>query len=331
MKLTHQRKTLQLKETFSIAHGNFDFRNALLITLSHDGKSGYGECVEIFYYAISLEDFEKKLEIISKEFENQQIVHPKDFFIYLKSLQLHSFLLSAIDCAYWDLYGKLQGKSFSELNDIQNPQLPTSSFTISIANIDEQILKIKASNWNSFKVKCNHLDKENFEKLLNLNKNIAIDANASFSLEDCNWLENSGFGQKLLYVEQPLAIGNFSSLKYSSTVNWMADEDCQDISSLPKLKPHYQSINLKLMKCGGITPALELIYEAKKLGFKIMIGCMTESSVGISAGIAVASLCDFADLDGANLIANDYATGSYVENGILHLSEQAGLGIVLIR
>ncbi len=110
MKLTHQRKILQLKETFSIAHGNFDFRNALLITLSHEGKSGYGECVEISYYDISLDDFEKKLEIISKEFENQEIVHPKDFFIYLKSLQLHSFLLSAVDCAYWDLLALSSGK-----------------------------------------------------------------------------------------------------------------------------------------------------------------------------------------------------------------------------
>lgn len=330
MKLTHQRKILQLKETFSIAHGNFDFRNALLITLSHDGKSGYGECVEITYYDISLEDFENDLAKIKSEIELQEINHPKEFFKFLQSLKLHSFLLSALDCAYWDLYGKLQGKSFSELNDIQNPQLPTSSFTISIANIDEQILKINASNWNSFKIKCNILDKENFQKLLNLNKKIAIDANASFSLEDCNWLENNGFGQKLLYVEQPLAIENFSGLKNSSSVNWMADEDCQDISSLEKLQPHYQSINLKLMKCGGITPALQLISEAKKLGFKIMIGCMTESSVGISAGIAVASLCDFADLDGANLISNDYATGSYVEKGILHLSEKAGLGITLL-
>ena len=330
MKLNHQRKTLQLKETFSIAHGNFDFRNALLITLSHDERSGYGECVEITYYGISLEDFENDLAKIKGEIELQNIIHPKEFFKFLESLKLHSFLLSALDCAYWDLYGKLKGKSFSELNDIQNPQLPNSSFTISIANIDEQILKINASNWNSFKVKCDHLDKENFQKLLNLNKKIAIDANASFSLEDCNWLENSDFGEQLLYVEQPLAIGNFSGLNNSSAVNWMADEDCQDISSLSKLKPHYQTINLKLMKCGGITPALELISEAKKLGFKIMIGCMTESSVGISAGIAVASLCDFADLDGANLIANDYATGSYVENGILHLSEKGGLGIELI-
>lgn len=75
--------------------------------------------------------------------------------------------------------------------------------------------------------------------------------------------------------------------------------------------------------------SLELISEAKKLGFQIMIGCMTESSVGISAGVAVAALCNLADLDGAQLISNDYASGSFIENGKLHLSTNAGLGISL--
>lgn len=110
----------------------------------------------------------------------------------------------------------------------------------------------------------------------------------------------------------------------------MADEDCQNISSLEKLRPHYAAINIKLMKCGGISPALELISEAKKLNYQVMIGCMTESSVGISAGIAVASLCDFADLDGANLISNDFAKGSFVDSGKLILSEKPGLGIEII-
>lgn len=110
----------------------------------------------------------------------------------------------------------------------------------------------------------------------------------------------------------------------------MADEDCQDITYLEKLQPHYSSINIKLMKCGGLTPALELISEAKKFGYKVMIGCMTESSVGISAGIAISGLCDFADLDGASLISNDFAKGSFVEGGKLILSEEPGLGISLL-
>ena len=330
MQLHFHKTELHLKETFSIAYGNYDKRDALVVKLSHLGKDGYGECVAINYYGINLEDFVLKLKEIQPRIENQKIIHPKEFFAFLEQFQLHHFLLSALDCAYWDLFGKLENKSFSGINQLENKTLAESSITISIAEIDEQIRKIENSSWNKFKVKCNGFNLKNTEKLLNLNRNIALDANASFTKEDCLFIqETSGF-QKLMYIEQPLEIGNFGILKNGNSVNWMADEDCQDITFLEKLKPYYSSINIKLMKCGGLTPALEMITEAKKLGYKIMLGCMTESSIGISAGCAIAGLLDFADLDGANLISNDYATGSFVDNGKIILSEKPGLGIALL-
>ena len=330
MQLHFHKTELHLKETFSIAYGNYDKRDALVVKLSHLGKDGYGECVSINYYGINLEDFVLKLKEIQPRIENQKIIHPKEFFAFLEQFQLHHFLLSALDCAYWDLFGKLENKSFSDINQLENKTLAESSITISIAEIDEQIRKIENSSWNKFKVKCNGFNLKNTEKLLNLNRNIALDANASFTKEDCLFIqETSGF-QKLMYIEQPLEIENFGILKNGNSVNWMADEDCQDITFLEKLKPYYSSINIKLMKCGGLTPALEMITEAKKLGYKIMLGCMTESSIGISAGCAIAGLLDFADLDGANLISNDYATGSFVDNGKIILSEKPGLGIALL-
>ena len=330
MQLHFHKTELHLKETFSIAYGNYDKRDALVVKLSHLGKDGYGECVSINYYGIYLEDFVLKLKEIQPRIENQKIIHPKEFFAFLEQFQLHHFLLSALDCAYWDLFGKLENKSFSDINQLENKILAESSITISIAEIDEQIRKIENSSWNKFKVKCNGFNLKNTEKLLNLNRNIALDANASFTKEDCLFIQETPGFQKLMYIEQPLEIGNFGILKNGNSVNWMADEDCQDITFLEKLKPYYSSINIKLMKCGGLTPALEMITEAKKLGYKIMLGCMTESSIGISAGCAIAGLLDFADLDGANLISNDYATGSFVDNGKIILSEKPGLGIALL-
>ena len=330
MQLHFHKTELHLKETFSIAYGNYDKRDALVVKLSHLGKDGYGECVAINYYGIYLEDFVLKLKEIQPRIENQKIIHPKEFFAFLEQFQLHHFLLSALDCAYWDLFGKLENKSFSGINQLENKTLAESSITISIAEIDEQIRKIENSSWNKFKVKCNGFNLKNTEKLLNLNRNIALDANASFTKEDCLFIQETPGFQKLMYIEQPLEIGNFGILKNGNSVNWMADEDCQDITFLEKLKPYYSSINIKLMKCGGLTPALEMITEAKKLGYKIMLGCMTESSIGISAGCAIAGLLDFADLDGANLISNDYATGSFVDNGKIILSEKPGLGIALL-
>ena len=330
MKLSWQPKKLLLKETFSISYGNYDFRNALLISLSYKDKIGFGECVAINYYGINLDEFILKLKEIRTKIEAKEIVHPKEFYQFLTSLNLHSFLCSALDCAYWDLYGKLENKSFSQLNNLNSSNLPESSYTISIAFVDEQIQKIQNSDWQKFKVKCNGLDQNYTFKLLETGKQIALDSNTSFSDDDCNFLQNNELTRNFLYIEQPRPVGEFQVLNKNLNAVWMADEDCQNSSYLEKLQPHYSAINIKLMKCGGITPAMELIREAKKFGYKIMIGCMTESSVGISAGIAVASLCDFADLDGANLISNDFARGSFVEKGKLILSENAGLGISLL-
>ena len=330
MKLSWQPKKLLLKETFSISYGNYDFRNALLISLSYKDKTGFGECVAINYYGINLDEFILKLKEIQTKIEAKEIVHPKEFYQFLTSLNLHSFLCSALDCAYWDLYGKLENKSFSQLNNLNSSNLPESSYTISIAFVDEQIQKIQNSDWQKFKVKCNGLHQNYTFKLLETGKQIALDSNTSFSDDDCNFLQNNELTRNFLYIEQPRPVGEFQVLNKNLNAVWMADEDCQNSSYLEKLQPHYSAINIKLMKCGGITPAMELIREAKKFGYKIMIGCMTESSVGISAGIAVASLCDFADLDGANLISNDFARGSFVEKVKLVLSENPGLGISLI-
>ncbi|MEO8235335.1 MAG: enolase C-terminal domain-like protein [Flavobacterium sp.] len=332
MNVSWQIVRFELKETFSIAYGNYSHREALIITLNHKGISGYGECTAIDYYHIKLEDFVVKLSAIKTLIDNQKINYPTAFYDFLLSLKLPSFLRSAIDCAYWDLYGKLEKKSFLELNAIEINQLPESSITISVASVEDQIKKIEKSNWTKFKVKCNHFDKKAIQKLVAvaLDKNIALDSNGSFRPEDCIWLQNEAISSQFSYIEQPMKPDNYSVLDCNLFANWMADEDCQDNINLLTLQSHYQSINIKLVKCGGLTPALQLIKEARALNFKLMIGCMTESSIGISAGAVLAPLVDYADLDGANLIANDIANGSKIINGKIQLSDKPGLGIFKI-
>lgn len=327
MTINWEIKELKLKETFSISYGNYDKREALLVRLSHLNRHGYGECVAIDYYHIDLKRFIIKLKEIQPLLEKQKIIHPADFFLFLSTLDLHPFLLSALDCAYWDLFGKLENKSFTELNHIPSEGLAESSITISVADIDEQIRKIERSSWNRFKVKCKGLDKNNIEQLLRLNRNIALDSNASFTDQDCLWLQEYEMSSQFSYLEQPRPVGEYRILNKKGFANWMADEDAQNLNSLEELLPYYKSINIKLMKCGGLTPALEMIRKAKELGYKTMIGCMTESTVGISAGCVLAGLTDFADLDGANLISNDYASGNFVKNGNIILSGKPGLGI----
>lgn len=329
MELRFELKQLQLKETFSIAYGNYNKREALLVELSYQNCKGYGECVAIDYYQINLQSFVLKLKEIQAQIETQKIIHPKKFFQFLLNLNIHSFLLSALDCAYWDLFGKLENQTFIELNHLPTENLVESSITISVGEIDHQIGKINRSKWNKFKVKCKGLNKGYVEKLLALDQDIALDSNASFTDEDCIWLQENAEIKKFSYLEQPKPIDHYKILKKQDFANWMADEDCQNINDLEELIPYYKSVNIKLMKCGGLTPALEMIRKARELNYNIMIGCMTESSVGISAGCVLTGLVDYVDLDGANLIFNDYAAGSFVENGKIILSPKPGLGIEL--
>jgi len=322
----------QLKEPFKIAYGVYNFRKALIVSLSYQGKSGYGECTEIDYYHIHLEDFVHTLEQLQSQFSSIGIIHPRDFYQQLTTFSLHPFLQSALDCAYWDLYGKWVDQSFGQLNQLKTANLPQSSITISMDEEPLQIAAIKNSEWDYCKVKVNHWSHSLRDQLLQTGKNISIDSNGSFSPEVCNAIASDPLSKEFLYFEQPMLKGadSYKNLNKSGFANWMADEDVQSIDDLELLQPHYKTLNIKVMKCGGLTPTLELLKKAKAMGFQLMIGCMTESTIGISAGIALASFADYLDLDGANLLANDVAAGSEIVNGKVVLSDGAGLGIRLI-
>ncbi|UPT70846.1 MAG: hypothetical protein M0D53_17650 [Flavobacterium sp. JAD_PAG50586_2] len=112
MVLSWQIVQFQLKETFAIAYGNYTHREALIVTLEMNGSKGYGECTSIDYYHISLADFDVILTQIKSKIESQNIVYPTDFYNFLLPLELPSFLRSALDCAYWDLFGKLEKRVF---------------------------------------------------------------------------------------------------------------------------------------------------------------------------------------------------------------------------
>jgi L-alanine-DL-glutamate epimerase-like enolase superfamily enzyme len=244
MQLAWQKVKLPLKETFSISYGDYSFREALIVTLSYKGISGYGECTIIDYYGINLDDLVNQLILSKTLIENQQISVPQSFYSFIKSLHLSSFVTSALDCAYWDLFGKLENKSFLEINAIDLKVIPESSITISIDDIENQIKKIENSGWSKFKVKCKGLNKESFTRLSSLNRNIALDSNASFTIEDCHWIENNELASNFTYLEQPMQVKNYTNLSRDKFANWMADEDFQNNNNLVSLLSHYKSLNI---------------------------------------------------------------------------------------
>jgi len=116
----------------------------------------------------------------------------------------------------------------------------------------------------------------------------------------------------------------------NSVLPIIADESCQVEADVIKCHNHFHGINVKLVKCGGLTSAKRMLEKAKKLQMKTMLGCMTESTVGISAIAHLLPLLDVVDMDGALLLTNDIATGVVVENGDISYSNDNGIGVTLL-
>jgi L-Ala-D/L-Glu epimerase len=158
----------------------------------------------------------------------------------------------------------------------------------------------------------------------------AFDANAAWSWEQLQSFQVALSTLSPSLLEQPLSPENHGHLEGNKEI-WgyplYADESLKTVTDLPGLKSKYHGVNIKLVKCGGLTPALNLLNEARKQGFQIMVGCMLESSLLISAGLVVAQNADWADLDGSWLLQNDPFTGLEWQSGWLRPSPNPGFGV----
>jgi L-alanine-DL-glutamate epimerase-like enolase superfamily enzyme len=337
MKVSYLPYQLKLSRAFVISYGARTHQPTLIVSISEGDYTGYGESTAISYYHVSLDEMIEKLKEIKPRIEAEKFDTPEKLWESLAPDLLatgHSFLLSAIDCASHDLFGKMQKTRIHESITPTNKSTPLSNYTISIGSTEEMIQQIKQKPWPVYKIKLGADTAP--DALLEIRKcteaNLRIDANASWSLNKAvSWLPVLiDTGVEL--VEQPFAVDDLDELdtfRKICPIPIIADESCQTAADVAHCAKHFDGINIKLMKCGGLTPALRMIDHAKKLGLKVMAGCMTESSVGISAMTQLATQLDFIDADGAVLISNDPATGVCVEDGHINFSEGYGAGIDL--
>jgi len=161
-----------------------------------------------------------------------------------------------------------------------------------------------------------------------------IDANCGWATGEATALSAEMARHGVEFIEQPLlpdAREAQAQLYRDSALPLIADENCVGEADVPRCVDHFHGINIKLCKCGGLTPARRMIAAARDHGLKVMVGCMAESSVGISAGAQLTPLIDYADLDGALLLAEDAADGIQIENGQVRLLNEPGLGIQSLR
>jgi hypothetical protein len=244
---------------------------------------------------------------------------------------------ASVDIALHDWIGKVEMKPLYTLWGL-NPTLnPFTSFTIGIDTPDIIIEKTKqAVEFKILKVKLGSLDdKEIIQAIRSVSKQpLFIDANQGWTnkeqaLRMIEWLAD----QNVLLIEQPMPKSqkeDMAWLKERSSLPLIADESVQRLSDIKAVAALFHGINIKLMKCTGLNEARAMITEARNLGLKIMLGCMTETSCAISAAAQIASLVDWCDLDGALLIKNDPFKGAYLNNGSIIATDLPGLGLVKV-
>jgi L-alanine-DL-glutamate epimerase-like enolase superfamily enzyme len=334
MQATHIPFTLELKHPFAISRFSRTSTPLLLLKLSYEGIDGYGEASMVPYLGESYASAESFLQKVdwkkfSYPFQFQEII------AYLDSLDSgNPAIKAAIDIALNDINGKILGKPCYELYGADPAKMPLTSYTIGIDK--PEVIREKVADAKGFKVIKVKLGSANDKELIQTIRSVSnlplfVDANQGWTdrkmaIDLIYWLHDQG----VLLIEQPMDKNNLEGnawLTGRSPIPILADEAVQRLADIEGLKGAYHGINVKLMKSGGMYEAHQMILKAKSLGMKVLIGCMSETSIGTQAGIALAPLCNWADLDGPYLTKNNpFDTPELVE-GRYKVEDLPGLGL----
>ncbi len=250
---------------------------------------------------------------------------------------------AAVDMALHDLWGQHLGRPLYELWGLNPARSPISSFTVSLPDDDaDYITRLKAAReYSVIKLK---LGSGSWEQDLHyvqiarqeLDGQIAVDANGGWDADSALAIIPKLMEMDMVFIEQPVARNDWEGWRIlhdalpEDRPPLIADESVQGVDHVPMIAEVVDGINIKLAKCGGLRPARQIIALARALGLKILLGCMVESSVAVTAAAHLAPLVDYADLDGNILIANDPYRGVTNTHGQLTLPSGPGLGVTPI-
>lgn len=334
--LTYKAYQLSLIHSFTTSRYTVNVQNTVVVCISKGDVTGYGEATANPYYGSTVEKLSTSINRVASIIEAVSDQHPTDLWHQLEAkLKDDYFALCAIDCAYWDYYAKLHKRTLRSFWNHGEVNLPKTNFTIGIDSIEAMKSKIKEKPWPIYKVKLGtEEDVKIIEGLRKVTDSVfRIDANCAWSVNETLQNAKKLKNLNIEFIEQPLKADDWDGmkiLKKECVLPIFADESCQRLEDVEKCAQYFDGINLKLMKCGGLTPALEMIKTARKLNIMVMAGCMTESTIGISSLSQLASQLDYIDADGAMLLQNDIATGTNFENGNIIYSGLNGAGSKLL-
>lgn len=339
MKLTFKPYPLEMQHTFTVAEYSRNTTPDVLTQIEFGGLVGYGEASMPPYLGESIDTATKFLSKVNLE----QFPDPfrvDDILTYVDAIAMGNPAAKAsIDIALHDLLGKLINQPLYKLWGLNPDKTPLTDFTIGIDTPDV----VRAKTIEAMKMKQNlkllkvKLGKGNDKEMINTVREITdvplyVDVNQGWpdkhkALDMIFWLKEKG----IVLVEQPMPKNlrdDMSWLTENSPLPTMADEAFQRLPDIvDKLHGVYMGINIKLMKSTGLYEAKKMITVARALNMKVMIGCMTETSCGVSAAAQLAPMVDYADMDGNLLIKNDPFEGMKVVDGKVILNDLPGIGI----
>lgn len=333
MDIKYKISNIPFKHPFTISKGTKTHQKAFLVEMGLRGIKGYGEAPAINYYNISVEKMKEDLEAKMYFFDKATFNIPERFWHYLYHIYPDNyFLMCALDMAGWDLYGKMVGKPLYKIWNLSVDNNPVTDITIGIDSIEKMVEKLKETPWPVYKIKLG--TDEDVEIIRELRKHsdapFRIDANAAWKAEEALEKINVFKDLNIQFIEQPLAKDDWEGMRYlfdKSPLPLFADESCVKEADVLKCRGHFHGINIKLTKCGGITPALRMIKEARRLGMKLMLGSMNESSIGTGAIAQLLPMVDFVDMDGPLLLDGDNGQGVTFDYGKIIYTDLPGLGV----
>lgn len=337
MKLILHSFELPLTHTFTISRESINSQPTMIVELRDDGVSGFGEATANRYYGFTVESMMGRLESLRGVIEGASWDRPEELW---RQMQPHlandPFSLCALDQAAHDVWGKRAGKPVYEMWGLSTEKIPASNYTIGIDTVPKMLEKMaEFPDWSIYKIKLGtERDLEIVRALReHTDATFRVDANCGWSAEQTLEYAPQLKALNVEFIEQPLPADRWDDIRRvreSVALPIIADESCIVESDVARCHGLFHGINIKLVKCGGLTPARRMIAEARQLGLKVMVGCMTESTVGISAIAQLLPLLDYVDMDGAVLLSEDIASGVNVERGICHYPNAPGTGVALL-
>ncbi len=321
---------LALRHTFRLSRGASDEQHNLVVELVDDGLVGLGEAAPIARYGQDRESAARAVEAMAGRLGDPRCF---DAAAARAAVPGQSAAEAAVDMALRDLAGKRLEAPLYELLGLDPGATPPTSMTIGLDTPEVVEAKVReAADFEVLKVKLGTEDDRAVLEAVRdtTDQRLRVDANEGWTLEDAldrlEWLAKMG----VELVEQPLPAAQLAQtreLRRQSPLPLVADESVGRAVDIPRLAGAFDAVNIKLMKCGGIGEALRMIHVARAHGMQVMLGCMVESSLGITAAAHLSPLVDFADLDGHLLVKNDPFLGATVVNGRVVLPDAPGLGI----